>query len=349
MNENAQVLFSECASLQRPIPNWVQGMLRIGLDWPSGPNRSRRIGVISMPCDSAAFGLIALGLMLRDLGRADATDIHLHHQRVISYARRYLAQKCSREEIPDSHRLTGILKLIPKDPSQKVARYEILGIVGGAEPGVKVRQLQARSRLNGSEPAEIVFTRHRTQRLSIEGSPIPDVRTEACRIDPEPFKALVPGLLVEEANLKQSYTGLCVAGRTEGERPTRAVLKQVAFDVHDQRFPVDELLHVAGWTVEKATRTQFLNTRGGVGELQVDSTPDVVVVDGLQAFTKVVHNPKLRYADIVMVYHRAVEREFLDELGSQIAVLQKYMLHIDRGASPLLPSAIHYSILEGQE
>lgn len=347
MELNSQVMFSEGGSPQRNMPEWVQGMLRIGLDWPAGAGGPRRIGIVSMPCDSAAFGLIALGIMIRDLGRVEATDIHLHHQRVVDYARRYVAQQSSSEEIPNSQRLSGILKWVPKEPSKKPTKYQVVGLTGGPDYRVKVRQLQAKSKLNGSEPATVEFSIHKTQRLAIEGASIPEVRIADLGISSEGYQALVSGLHIEHSNLRQSYTGLCIAGRVEGERATRSILEQVAFHLNDGRHGVDELLQVEGWTDGVVGRVRFVNMRGVKEELRIDNAPDVIVVDGLKAFTRVITNPELRSSDVVMVYHRAVDRELLEELGSHLDNLQKYMTHNDKGELPVLPQPIHYSILEG--
>lgn len=347
MQINTQVMFSEGHAQFRPIPDWVRAMIKLGYQWSAGAGRARRVGLVSMPCDSPAFGLITLGLMMRDLGRAEATDIHLHHQRVVDYARRFLEQQRTKEEITESQKLSGILKLIPKDPSQKAVRYKVVGVTGGPDPSVKVRQLQAKSKLNGSELAEIVFSKHRTQRLSIEGAPVPDVRMDERAIEPASYQMLLTALPLEHTNLQQSYTGLCIAGRAEGERPTRAVLEQSVFEMQGAQYSLDEMLCVEGWTGEMASRTRYINTRGNHNELDIDNAPEIIVVDGLQAFTKVINNPKLQYTDVILVYHRTVDRDLLEELGSQIDNLQRYLSHIETQRIPEFPTSIHHSVLEG--
>jgi hypothetical protein len=48
-----------------------------------------------MPCDSVAAGLIALGTLIRDLGRKTATNVDDHYDAMLRYARQYI--ECCRD------------------------------------------------------------------------------------------------------------------------------------------------------------------------------------------------------------------------------------------------------------
>jgi hypothetical protein len=347
MIRDTEVLFVEGDQFARPIPSWVRAMIELGLQWPSDSDRNRRISFVSMPCDSGAFGLISLGLMMRDLGRKQASDISLHHQRVVDYARRYLRQNAAGAAPPAGGQLSGILKLIPKDPDKKPVKYQIVGVTSGPQPIVRVRQHQAKSKLNGSELAETNVTVNISARLSIEGAPLPEVRMVDHEIDTTPYLAICPDLSIEPANLKQSYTGLAIVGRTQGERATRQVLGEQRFNMNEKSYSLDEILRVQQWSDVTATRAQFLSARGDLKQLVVGTAPEILVIDGLQAFLKVIAREEFRYSDVVVVYSRACDRALLEELTGQIEQLLNYYEVIDVSIPSLLPSTVFMTTLEG--
>jgi hypothetical protein len=80
--------FSEANGAWQVIPRWADFLIRLGFEWPEGESETRRIGLISMPCDSAAAGLIALGAMRRRLELDDANDLTAHFQRIRALALR---------------------------------------------------------------------------------------------------------------------------------------------------------------------------------------------------------------------------------------------------------------------
>lgn len=82
--------FSEYNSEWKPVPPWVEFLIKFGYEWRREPKGSRRIALISMPCDSAAAGLIALGAMVRDLADSNANDVAGHYDKLLQYARQYL-------------------------------------------------------------------------------------------------------------------------------------------------------------------------------------------------------------------------------------------------------------------
>ena len=59
------MLFSEDNDSWREVPDWASFLLRLGVKFPLDPIETRRICLVSMPCDSAAAGLVALGAMVR--------------------------------------------------------------------------------------------------------------------------------------------------------------------------------------------------------------------------------------------------------------------------------------------
>lgn len=68
------------------LPEWVLFLLRFGYDWLGSDLAARKISLVSMPCDSAASGLIALGAMRRRFTIAGANDSIAHYQRIVRLA-----------------------------------------------------------------------------------------------------------------------------------------------------------------------------------------------------------------------------------------------------------------------
>jgi hypothetical protein len=82
--------FSELKGEWQPIPYWVRFLVQMGYNWPRSGTRPRRIALVSMPCDSAGAGLIALGAMVHDLVDPQANDVDAHYDKLLQYARQFL-------------------------------------------------------------------------------------------------------------------------------------------------------------------------------------------------------------------------------------------------------------------
>src|ERR1700694_3416217 len=76
------LLFSEADSPWQAIPRWANFLIRCGYACAGSDASSRRIGLISMPCESAAAAVVALGAMRRRLTLAQANDLTSHYQRL---------------------------------------------------------------------------------------------------------------------------------------------------------------------------------------------------------------------------------------------------------------------------
>jgi hypothetical protein len=69
------LLFSEYGHKWQALPDWVEFLIHFGYRWHRNNLQQRRIALISMPCDSAAAGLISLGALIRDLENPDSNYI----------------------------------------------------------------------------------------------------------------------------------------------------------------------------------------------------------------------------------------------------------------------------------
>jgi hypothetical protein len=82
---------SEADAPWQPVPSWADYLIKCGFAWSDGRER-RRIGIISMPCESAGAGLVALGAIRYRLTLADANDALSHFERIEKLAARQDAE-----------------------------------------------------------------------------------------------------------------------------------------------------------------------------------------------------------------------------------------------------------------
>lgn len=71
-------------------PFWVEAMFNIGYRWLEKKNGVRRIGLLSVPCESEAAGLVALGAFRRDLESATANHIDSYFELLARSCREHL-------------------------------------------------------------------------------------------------------------------------------------------------------------------------------------------------------------------------------------------------------------------
>src|SRR5688500_18639447 len=83
--------FSESNSSWHLVPRWASYLATFGFAWAAG-RANRRIGVVSLPCESAGAGLVALGAIRYRLTLADASDPLSHFERLQKIA---AAQECA--------------------------------------------------------------------------------------------------------------------------------------------------------------------------------------------------------------------------------------------------------------
>ena len=90
--------FSEADAAWQRLPQWAEFLIKVGFALADETPDCRRIRVVSMPCDSAGAGLLALGAMRRRLALADANDLQSHFQRIERLAIQGAVQTVLRHE-----------------------------------------------------------------------------------------------------------------------------------------------------------------------------------------------------------------------------------------------------------
>jgi hypothetical protein len=305
---------SEGTGDYQPIPGWIDFAIQFGYRWIS--NDLRKIAVISMPCDTAAAALIALGALIRDLGRAAATNVGNHSEAIERYARQYIefCSKCTVRCKPEI-RLCGYAAEATGFLRYKGAKYRILGSTTCfGEDGLVL------SRDGGTW---IVFNK-RFPEFQIDGEPPSRLSETEPALSAQPYLEILGEARVLPSNLRESYSGLCLAGRSAGKTSTREAYAAIHFGNAETNNDLPRLLTIREWSrPATVSRAVFFNPRTENLESR-QSSVSLVIADGDVSFLRILNRREFQRADIIGVFHRTIERNNLELIGNRIAHLRQW-------------------------
>jgi hypothetical protein len=299
--------FSEGTRPWQRLPLWAEFLIKCGFAWGDEAPDVRRISIVSMPCDSAGAGLVALGAMRRRLALCDANDSGSHFRRIERLAAQGAGQTVLRHE-----NIRGRFLVRGRDSRGIIWVEREIPSGAGAS--------------NQNGPPRIAILPGSAKAWSFDGEPPVEV-VEGDEAPYGPFyDALVEGTFaVIGTNLRRSDSGICLAGRTTGETVSRSITAAIRFEIGDRAADLSQLLTIHSWSPATISRITFLNTRTDHLDRRADA-PRVVVADGDSAFLKVIDAPEFRYSDVVGVIHRAVERDRLEAIGDKLAALGQWYI-----------------------
>ena len=333
------------------IPPWVQFLFRLGYKWPRANPKPRRIALVSMPCDSPAAGLIALGAMVHDLGNPRANDVDGHYDKLLKYAKQYLQSckpciekhgKCNPDQIKCGYkkRATGKLR------SPKLRGTVTISAETDFTKG-ELKWILNKTTTVTPEP-------NHTINYHIDGEPPCQWDEDAGELLGDPYQALVNGLIttrddevkVISENLRRSYSGLCFAGRNQGETQCKEVCDRICFRLADgtATYRLSELLTVSGWSSSPISRMAYFNSRTQKADRNV-VTPTLVVADGDDAFLR--SRSAFSGSDVIGVVHRTMAYDRLEEVGEKMRPDQWYAADTDLLCElPPKPKGISIAVLK---
>lgn len=311
--------FSEFHGPWQPIPGWAQLLIRFGFRWPQAGTRTRRIAVISMPCDSAAAGLITLGSMIRDLANPEANVIDGHYDALLRYARQYLESCRDCEVKPCNPAVKGCGYTARASGKLRSLRVQRTTVAISERTNVEERKLTLLHRKGMLESPNPEYATD----WHIDGEPPPQANLVDGELSSEPYQRLIKEVQIVSENLRRTYSGLCLAGRAAGESASRAMCSAIRFQDGIAEFGLENMLTVHGWSEGMVSRVSFFNTR--TTELdRYSPLPSLVIADGDVAFLKTLGRPEFQQSDIVGVINRAVERESLEAVGNKLLGLRQW-------------------------
>lgn len=312
--------FSEAGQDQGAIPPWVRYLIGLGGQWLGAPNGGRRIGLISMPCPSAAAALVVLGAICQRLTIDGANDLRAHFDRIRDLALRGDAStflRCGKKKA----------KFVPESVDQS-------GHVWVRQPdsdsGLRITlspKTAAEWSIVGEAPMKLVAG---------AAMPFADFYSEirggdSCTVT---------------ANLALTDSAICLAGASAGASDTRARATAIVFSRQDQAADLAQLLTAQDWSPGTISRIAFFNTRTRQMDRETRA-PALVVADGDKAFLCTLSHRGFEESDVIGVVDRTQERERLEEVRA--AIDSKSQWYAPRHWAPLMdntPRGIGFQLLQ---
>lgn len=333
--------FSENQGAWQTIPDWVRFLITLGHQWPR--TKPRKIVLISMPCDSAAAALVALGAMVRDLGDPQANDVDSHYDKLLSYARQYLfsCKPCDIKCNPEIKRCGYVreAKGILRNPQRLRKTFYI-----SPKTNLEERKLAWTHRGGATEwpKPEYAINWH------IDGDPTPELIQLEGQLLSDPYCALLGGIKIIPENLRRSYSGLCFAGRITGETASREVCEQVRLSDGKCTYSLRQLLAINDWSNSHISRMAYFNARTKKIDHHV-ATPTLVVADGDISFMRACDYTEFQSCDVIGVVHRTMEHDRLEAVGAKMQASLWFSPDTDTLCKlPPKPKGISIAVLKGR-
>lgn len=292
----------------RPLPAWVSYLVRFGYRFAAKEEGRRCISLISLPGDSPAAAMVALGAMRRRLESPNANDISAHFERIKNGVIRgdrvsTLRQVGTRSRYNfDRVDPDGTLWLLEAQPSQRISRK--------SPPRFPVR---------------ISVSSHTSVNWQFEGeAPLHVLPGQALNWSP-----IYQGLPVQSdapilnANLATTDSAICLAGRVAGEAPTKTACDSVGFRADGLTAPLSSLLSIQEWIPGKVSRVSYFNPRTD----RVDRATGhvtLVVADGDGCFLEVISHSLFQTSHVVGVISRIIGRDQLESVGNKLENMRQW-------------------------
>lgn len=310
------MLFAEGNRDWENTPGWAQFLISVGHAWPHDLS-IRRLGLISLPCDSAAAGLVALGAVVRDLENPDANDVTGHYEALARHAHQYLTscRDCEYRCNPDIKKCGYIAEALGRVRSLRSPRRVFV---------VSDRTNIEQRHLAFAYQDLIEFPKPQfAADWYLYDQPPPVLPTNEGELCADRYRGFFPEKEVFAENLRRTYSGLCLAGRAAGERSTRDRFASVRFRQDGFDCRLDDLLTINRWSDAAVSRVSFFNTRTEKFDRPSES-PALVVADGHVSFLKATGRREFQQSDILGVFSRTLERDALETLGNKIEAWRQW-------------------------
>jgi hypothetical protein len=323
--------FSEAGSPWQDIPAWTRYLIECGFAWAS-PCTSRRIGIISMPCESAGAALVTLGAIRYRLTLRDANDALTHFERIERLAERNASETYLRHQT-----LRG--------------RFRLDGRASGSHVWVRQEKRTPADRFTSNGPPRLAIHAGNATEWRLEREAPAETVVGSRLLHRGFYEQLIDGTAPTlEINLSRSDSAICLAGRIAGESASRSAFSAIRIECHDQVADLAELLTVHNWSPETVSRVTFFNSR----TRQIDRDAgfaSLVVADGDAAFLRALDAPEFKQSDIIGVINRVIERDRLESIGTKLADLTQWYVAdaetLDRTSTP--PPGITVSVIQRRQ
>lgn len=269
--------------LYEAVPGWVAAALRLGYRWRQNGGQGRRIGLLSMPCESEAAGIITLGALRSDLERTTANHLDTYFDCLLQSCLERVAVRAHPVGYPEDH--SWDVRNVVDDTNWRFDFYDseqdAIALVNAAYRPVIKRNGRSIPNPNGACSSYIM--RDNVICWQLGGSPLPQLPTDGKALDSSAYSNL-PGCCgqILEENLLRSYDGLVLVG--QGAARDSAYVRKfytAGFVSADRQLPLGDLLTLHHGERNYIQRLRFLNERAhhGAGV----QAARLVVADGISA------------------------------------------------------------------
>jgi hypothetical protein len=314
--------FTEAQTSWRSIPIWASFLIEFGYVWLDLSRKTRMIAVVSMPSDSAAAGLVTLGVMRKYLELDDANDTRSHYEKLLALSRKPtdgLTLRCISRKgifIFDGIDQYGFL-WVKKLRSSSKERFVIL-------PSSALNW-----RVSGEAPVNL-----------INGQKVPNSKF---------YSLLVKnGGSIIASNLSASHSKVCLAGRGVGETATKSLMINICFRISGAKTDLSQLLTVQSWLPNTISRVLFYNSRTEQFDRHA-GMPQVVIADGDTSFLKVIDAAEFCNSDVIGIVHRTMERDRLEAIGTKLESLRQWYDHAVVCGLPQSPRGVGILVLKRRQ
>ena len=307
---NTDIKFHEGTREFDVVPKWARFFMQTGFNMPS--DQRRRIIFISMPCESAAPGLITLGAMMSDLERTGANDRDLHKESLLTYAKQYLNQG---RENPT---LDGKIRKL-NSSGRRPGTYRVL-----ESTDFEAGQLELESKGIRYIPSDSGLMDY-----YLGGNPPTLNRYEGGSLNGIKYREILPNLSLFEQNLSNSFSGIILAGKNNEH--CKRQYSTIGFESDSGKNTLASLLTIKGWSheagnsIQNISRVAFFNGMANKIDRVSNIQPRLVVADSDNLFHKVYASEDFRTSSIVTIIDRSnMDRSAIDSIRQKMVGLEDY-------------------------
>lgn len=275
--------YFEADTFYDAVPAWAATALSLGYRWNLTDSTSRRIGLLSMPCDSEAAGLITLGALRRDLEHASANHMDTHFDLLLrschERTRARIHSEASKEEAGWD------VRHVVDDTCWRFVDYhnELDAIVLEDARHRPLIKRKGKSIPNQNGACSRYLLRSHAAEWQLRDFPLPQMAPGEKGLEMSDYIDL-PGCTgpIAEANLSRSYEGLVLVG-SGAARDSSYMQKfyTTGFAIADRKLPLGNLLTLHHNERKYIQRMRFLNTHSQHNKAVYPAK--LVVADGIQA------------------------------------------------------------------
>lgn len=345
----AGMQYFESTALYENLPSWAAAVLGLGYRWARTGGAPRRIGLLSMPCDSEAAGLIALGALRRDLESRNVNYEEAYFEVLLRACRERAAPQKSRFQTTDEH-LWDVRNTTEGTRWRFAGHSDDQGFIT-----LKSTTYRPEIRRKGkvianpnSACTSFIFRRNALNWQLRNGS-LPQLPAGGTALASSVYNA-IPGCCgtVWEANLSQSHDGLVLVGRGAArESVYMRKFIESGFALGEKRYSLAELLTLHHDDQNRIRRLRFLNEQAHQDDTL--HAVQLVVADGISGLLQAID--LFPFSDIIGICNRDAPPEAVRQLRERLSEISRYYSDTDPGSvlTEQLPAKILLRLLQRRE